>query len=254
MSRSRSSIRTSNVSRISRSRTPKRSLNRSRSMSPERSRISRSKSYNRSRSCERSVSRSRYYKSTCYERSIARSRDIERSRNRNQKETSLPTLQRASQRKVQHSTDIFPMTEERFQIRVLYLLVEIRDTLNYSRTAISSTEVEDIELDIINSDEAFTCNNLEDKLYMSEENQVTTERYQMKKSMLRTITYSYMAGMNMKGKWGQRAFASSLLYQLIKDAVLSSHKEYTESKFNEDLGKFLKYAPQRLGGGRKKKD
>ena len=32
------------------------------------------------------------------------------------------------------------------------------------------------------------------------------------------------------------------------ETVLTAHKDYTESKFNEDLGKFLKYAPERVGG------
>ncbi|XP_052709117.1 uncharacterized protein LOC128183925 [Crassostrea angulata] len=77
----------------------------------------------------------------------------------------------------------------------------------------------------------------------------------MKKAMLRTMTNSYMAGLNMKGKRGKKAFGSSQLYLLIKETVLTSHTQYTESKFNEDLAKFLKYAPERVGGGgRRRRD
>ena len=39
------------------------------------------------------------------------------------------------------------------------------------------------------------------------------------------------------------------------ETVLAAYNDYTESKFNEDLGKFLKYAPERVeGGGRRRKD
>jgi hypothetical protein len=39
------------------------------------------------------------------------------------------------------------------------------------------------------------------------------------------------------------------------ETVLTAHKDYKESKFNDDLGKFLKYAPERVGGGgRRRRD
>ena len=31
--------------------------------------------------------------------------------------------------------------------------------------------------------------------------------------------------------------------------LLSSHQSYTEIKYNADLAKFLKYQPERIGGG-----
>ena len=48
---------------------------------------------------------------------------------------------------------------------------------------------------------------------------------------------------------------SNLFTTLSADAVLSLHQSYTETKFNGELAKFLKYAPERVeGGGRKEKD
>ena len=48
---------------------------------------------------------------------------------------------------------------------------------------------------------------------------------------------------------------SDIFTTLSTDAVLSSHQSYTETHFNADLAKFLKYAQARVeGDGRKKKD
>uniref|UniRef100_A0A8W8LUN2 DUF4806 domain-containing protein n=1 Tax=Magallana gigas TaxID=29159 RepID=A0A8W8LUN2_MAGGI len=175
---------------------------------------------------------------------------------------SIPTLPSLSKRKQhQSSTDSFPMTEERFQRRVLYLLVEIRDILKSPVTTASNTE--DVDLVTIDSEEGFEAldRRLENRdfkasfKFLLQKIGGTDGTDHMKKAMLRTMTNSYMAGLNMKGKRGKKAFGSSQLYLLIKETVLTSHTQYTESKFNEDLAKFLKYAPERVGGGgRRRRD
>lgn len=153
------------------------------------------------------------------------------------------------------------MTEERFQRRVLYLLVEIRDRLKSPVTTASNTE--DVDLVTIDSEKGFEAldRRLENRdfkasfKFLLQKIGGTDGTDHMKKAMLRTMTNSYMAGLNMKGKRGKKAFGSSQLYLLIKETVLTSHTQYTESKFNEDLAKFLKYAPERVGGGgRRRRD
>lgn len=42
--------------------------------------------------------------------------------------------------------------------------------------------------------------------------------------------------------------SSKFIILCIADAVLTANREYTECKFNDDLAKFLKYAPERVGG------
>uniref|UniRef100_K1QUQ1 Uncharacterized protein n=2 Tax=Magallana gigas TaxID=29159 RepID=K1QUQ1_MAGGI len=148
-----------------------------------------------------------------------------------------------------------------FQRRVLYLLVEIRDLLKSPVTTASNTE--DVDLVTIDSEEGFEAldRRLENRdfkasfKFLLQKIGGTDGTDHMKKAMLRTMTNSYMAGLNMKGKRGKKAFGSSQLYLLIKETVLTSHTQYTESKFNEDLAKFLKYAPERVGGGgRRRRD
>ncbi|XP_052678163.1 serine/threonine-protein kinase PRP4 homolog [Crassostrea angulata] len=260
ISTSRSPIRSTQRSRISRSRSPVHSLNSSR--------------FSRSKSRDRHHNRSRHSMSQSSERSTLRrespkrlnkgsehSRSYDRPCSRLSVE-STPTLPSLSKRKQhQSSTDSFPMTEERFQRRVLYLLVEIRDRLKSPVTTASNTE--DVDLVTIDSEEGFEAldRRLENKdfkasfKFLLQKIGGTDGTDHMKKAMLRTMTNSYMAGLNMKGKRGKKAFGSSQLYLLIKETVLTSHTQYTESKFNEDLAKFLKYAPERVGGGgRRRRD
>ncbi|XP_052696313.1 serine/threonine-protein kinase PRP4 homolog [Crassostrea angulata] len=260
ISTSRSPIRSTQRSRISRSRSPVHSLNSSR--------------FSRSKSRDRHHNRSRHSMSQSSERSTLRrespkrlnkgsehSRSYDRPCSRLSVE-STPTLPSLSKRKQhQSSTDSFPMTEERFQRRVLYLLVEIRDLLKSPVTTASNTE--DVDLVTIDSEEGFEAldRRLENRdfkasfKFLLQKIGGTDGTDHMKKAMLRTMTNSYMAGLNMKGKRGKKAFGSSQLYLLIKETVLTSHTQYTESKFNEDLAKFLKYAPERVGGGgRRRRD
>nr|XP_034333198.1 serine/threonine-protein kinase PRP4 homolog isoform X4 [Crassostrea gigas] len=260
ISTSRSPIRSTQRSRISRSRSPVHSLNSSR--------------FSRSKSRDRHHNRSRHSMSQSSERSTLRrespkrlnkgsehSRSYDRPCSRLSVE-STPTLPSLSKRKQhQSSTDSFPMTEERFQGRVLYLLVEIRDLLKSPAT--TATNTEDVDLVTIDSEEGFEAldRRLENRdfkasfKFLLQKIGGTDGTDHMKKAMLRTMTNSYMAGLNMKGKRGKKAFGSSQLYLLIKETVLTSHTQYTESKFNEDFAKFLKYAPERVGGGgRRRRD
>ncbi|XP_052706413.1 serine/threonine-protein kinase PRP4 homolog [Crassostrea angulata] len=260
ISTSRSPIRSTQRSRISRSRSPVHSLNSSR--------------FSRSKSSNRHHNRSRHSMSQSSERSTLQrespkrlnkgsehSRSYDRPCSRLSVE-STPTLPSLSKRKQnQSSTDSFPMTEERFQRRVLYLLVEIRDLLKSPVTTASNTE--DVDLVTIDSEEGFEAldRRLENRdfkasfKFLLQKIGGTDGTDHMKKAMLRTMTNSYMAGLNMKGKRGKKAFGSSQLYLLIKETVLTSHTQYTESKFNEDLAKLLKYAPERVGGGgRRRRD
>ncbi|XP_078340464.1 uncharacterized protein LOC111123873 [Crassostrea virginica] len=74
----------------------------------------------------------------------------------------------------------------------------------------------------------------------------------MKKSMLRTMTNTFKTDLHIIGKREKKASEGSPLYQI--NAVLSLHQSYRETNFNADSAKFLKYAPEHVGGGGRKKD
>ncbi|KAL6486382.1 hypothetical protein MHYP_G00057740 [Metynnis hypsauchen] len=75
----------------------------------------------------------------------------------------------------------------------------------------------------------------------------------IKNSMAVTVlSNAMMAKMSLKGKCGKLPFSKSLLCSVICDTVLSTHKT-TEVEVMDTMAKYLKYVPERMGGGGHKK-
>lgn len=74
----------------------------------------------------------------------------------------------------------------------------------------------------------------------------------VKKCMQRCLSNAMMARMNLRGNKGKAAFCKTILYAVIKECVLANFPRATESNIDLVIGKYLKYAPERAGGGGRK--
>ncbi|KAF4118132.1 hypothetical protein G5714_000183 [Onychostoma macrolepis] len=68
------------------------------------------------------------------------------------------------------------------------------------------------------------------------------------KISVRTLSNGIMSQMNLKGKCGKLPFSQTQLFQIICDAVINAHNT-SSTKVMETMSKYLKYAPERMGGG-----
>ncbi|XP_052088211.1 serine/arginine repetitive matrix protein 2-like [Mytilus californianus] len=178
------------------------------------------------------------------------------SRSHVRENTSTPAAKNIpSGRKTSNNSETFPMSDERFQRRVLFLLTEIRDLLKKDQcatTAQTHCELERAET----LDEFFELENALDDV--AQQTRLTEYLRRiggagssdlMKKAMTRMMSNIVMARMNLKGKKNKIAFLKTKLYKVISGCVMMVYPEITETKVKEDIGKFLKYAPERAGGG-----
>ncbi|XP_039649843.1 uncharacterized protein LOC120555230 isoform X2 [Perca fluviatilis] len=150
----------------------------------------------------------------------------------------------------------FPMSEKKFQKRVLQLLVEIKDTIHVATSSAGTS----YEVKPANTEEELEAleNRLENKNEGAELSKCLKRlggvdaADHVKKSMAATMTNKMMAIMSLRGRSGKVAFMKTRLYKIICDAVLSSF-DTTTTKVDEYMAKYLKYAPERMGGGGRKK-
>ncbi|KAM9487732.1 uncharacterized protein Hap1MRO34_004892 [Clarias gariepinus] len=148
------------------------------------------------------------------------------------------------------------MSEKKFQKRVLQLLVDIKDTIRVATSAGTA-----YELNPANTLEELKA--LENRLEDVNEGAELSKHLKrlggvdaadhVKKSMAATMTNKMMALMSLRGRSGKVSFMKTHLYKLICDAVFSSF-DTTTTKINEHIAKYLKYAPERMGGGGRKKE
>ncbi|CAC5370508.1 unnamed protein product [Mytilus coruscus] len=124
-----------------------------------------------------------------------------------------------------------------FQRRMLYLLTDIRDLLkkDYIRGQQEYSFKQINEIDVLKEQDIKLGEEKEFALCVS-------KVYKM------CLTNKLMSTMDMRGKKNKQAFGDSNLFKIIRDAVLASHTEATESKIIEQCSKYLKYAPWREGG------
>ncbi|XP_062590603.1 SRRM2 protein homolog rsr-2-like isoform X3 [Saccostrea cucullata] len=171
-------------------------------------------------------------------------------------ETHLPQLQ--SPPTSSKRTGGYPMSTERFQRRVIQLLVEIRD--NVRQGHVGGRSVEDLGTFVVREYDTLEDFLLFDDSLMETELQSkmkalmrkvggATVGDHVKNAMKKCLTNGLMAKMNMQGKKGKFAFVSTTLCKLIKESILQSHQDATEAKVYEEMSRFLKYAPGRIGGG-----
>ncbi|XP_072558327.1 uncharacterized protein [Paramormyrops kingsleyae] len=148
----------------------------------------------------------------------------------------------------------FPMSEKKFQKRVLQLLVDIKDTIRVATSAGTA-----YELNPANTLEELKA--LENRLEDVNEGAELSKHLKrlggvdaadhVKKSMAATMTNKMMALMSLRGRSGKVSFMKTHLYKLICDVVFISF-DTTTTKINEHMAKYLKYAPERMGGGGRK--
>ncbi|MEQ2242128.1 hypothetical protein ILYODFUR_032688 [Ilyodon furcidens] len=69
--------------------------------------------------------------------------------------------------------------------------------------------------------------------------------------MAATMTNKKMTKMSLRGRRGKVAFVKTQLYKIVCDTVFNSFD--TTTKLDEYISKYLKYAPERMGGGGRKK-
>ncbi|XP_077063455.1 uncharacterized protein LOC143715536 [Siphateles boraxobius] len=148
------------------------------------------------------------------------------------------------------------MAVREFQKKVLQMLIDIRDSI---KIAIGTSGGTTFNLKQANSKIEFQEleSRLEDKMeraalqaYLKRLGGVD-EVDMVKKSMSATLSNALMAQMNLKGKRGKLPFSQSLLCQIICDAVISAYNT-TCTQILETMSKYLKYAPERMGGGGRK--
>lgn len=157
----------------------------------------------------------------------------------------------------------YPMPTERFQRRAIQLLVEIRDYLRKGdhgrRVEEEQREFEVPECDQIPEFEEFD-NSLDDKeLQKKMKTKMrliggTSLGDHVKNAMKRCMTNGLMAKMSLKGKKGKYAFENTNICRIIKDGVIQSHPNATEANIFDEMSRFLKYAPGRIGGGGRGKE
>ncbi|XP_014682010.1 PREDICTED: uncharacterized protein LOC106821632 [Priapulus caudatus] len=175
-----------------------------------------------------------------------------RKRSREASESSRPSTKRFCS-----ADDRYPLPEAKFQKGVIKLLLSIRDTMlldiapDGSATPPTPVDTEE-EFDILEE-------RLDDEM-----ERATLKRYfrrlggvdatdMIKKSMSASLSNKIMAKMNLKGKCAKIAFAKSRLFKIICEIVIDCHRNTNESRIMVDMAKYLKCAPERLGGGGRRK-
>ncbi|XP_078328168.1 uncharacterized protein LOC144623580 [Crassostrea virginica] len=76
----------------------------------------------------------------------------------------------------------------------------------------------------------------------------------IKRTMKKCMRNCLMAKMNLQGKKGKYSFANTNVCRLIKDSIIQIWPDCTEAKFLDEISRFLKYAPGRIGGGGRGRD
>nr|XP_022307903.1 uncharacterized protein LOC111113905 [Crassostrea virginica] len=175
-------------------------------------------------------------------------------------EEELPQLQTRKDAQSQSKRSSgYPMSTERFQRRVIQLLVEIRDQVRQGNSdGRSMTDDRDTfvirEIDSLEDFLQFEFSLLDPEVQAKMKAQMRTVGGvtigdHVKNAMKKCMTNGLMAKMNMKRKKGKFAFVSTTVCKLIKESIIQSHQDATEAKVLDEMGRFLKYAPGRIGGG-----
>jgi len=159
------------------------------------------------------------------------------------------------------SHDKYPLTDAKFQSKVIYLLTDIRNqqrqmALNNVNTTLEETLSSSIR----------KCENIEEfdhlesslgekKAFDDLVKQLSklggsTPQDITRNAMHALMTNSLMGMFNMKGKKGAKvAFTKKKICDAIIACVMANHKEATISVILAKMANVLKYAPDRLDGG-----
>ncbi|XP_021372908.1 arginine/serine-rich protein 1-like [Mizuhopecten yessoensis] len=248
-----------NNSRSQQSISPQRS-SRSRS---RRSSQSRSRRSSQSRSPRSSRSRSRSRQSArCWSERWSSSRSQRLSRSRFSSQLRTPSIFAANETPTRK--EAFPMTEARFQRRVLFVLADMRQQLStLSRDHLAPAQGDTGEVLPEKVENLQELGEIEEILKNPENRRLVIERLcsvgglnlkdNVRKIMDRFMTNDVMAGFNMKGNKGKMSFQKTAVFKVVQASVIKTFGTATEHEVDGAIGSCLKYAPDRRGGGGRKK-
>ncbi|XP_048016568.1 cylicin-2-like isoform X1 [Megalobrama amblycephala] len=229
------------------SRTPQRGVRKPSQSGSRKSRASSSRS-RRSRTPQRGVRKPSQSGSRKGRASSSRSR---RSR----------TPQRGVQMPSQSERGLFPMSQAKYQKSVLGKLVELLDEIkrvgrHYEplNSAVHVARLETFE-DFAEEEARLKERNLwEQRVSQLSKVGGRNNKDCVHKVMDRLFTNSLMATFNMKGRGRseKKAFQDTVLYSVVKAAVMKWSKTATEVEIRAAMAETLKHAPGRAGGGGRK--
>ncbi|KAK9977138.1 hypothetical protein ABG768_018959 [Culter alburnus] len=234
-------------SRSRHSRTPQRGVRKPSQSGSRKSRASSSRS-RRSRTPQRGVRKPSQSGSRKGRASSSRSR---RSR----------TPQHGVQMPSQSERGLFPMSQAKYQKSVLGKLVELLDEIKRVRrhyeplnSAVHVARLETFE-DFAEEEAHLKERNLwEQRVSQLSKVGGRNNKDCVHKVMDRLFTNSLMATFNMKGRGRseKKAFQDTVLYSVVKAAVMKWSKTATEVEIRAAMAETLKHAPGRAGGGGRK--
>ncbi|XP_028415726.1 uncharacterized protein LOC114539299 [Dendronephthya gigantea] len=159
---------------------------------------------------------------------------------------------------VARSNSGFPISEAKFQRRVLQLLTEIRNSVAQVGKRCSPANSA-VHIDQATSLEELIA--LESSLADKDTRDVLLSRIidigglnvreNVRNVMHRLMNNEVMASMNMKGKGSKYAFGSTKVFQAVVECVVKNQKT-SEAEVKQAVQQLLKYAPDRQGGGGRK--
>ncbi|XP_039541171.1 uncharacterized protein LOC120488615 [Pimephales promelas] len=153
----------------------------------------------------------------------------------------------------------YPMPEKKFQRKVMQMLVEMREDIR----SLKKRDVENFEASQVQQVPTVEALNLLDgSLDSLEEKQKLINtlskvggvhlKDNVKRVMEKLMTNEVMSNFNMKGGKGKLAFTKLRLFTVVTESVQRTTGE-TEANIAAAVTFCLKYAPDRVGGGGRKK-
>ncbi|XP_026094139.1 uncharacterized protein LOC113066474 [Carassius auratus] len=178
------------------------------------------------------------------------------------RQSGSPVDQQSSSSKQDGKRSPYPMQEAKFQRKVMEMLVEIREDIRSLKNSVGGAEMHTVstipaqsstveELNVL--DKSLNC--LDEKLRLTDSLSKVGGIHlkdNVKRVMEKLMTNEVMARFNMKGGKGKLAFTKLNLYTVVSESVQKTSKE-TEAYIAAAIAFCLKYAPDRVGGGGRKK-
>ncbi|XP_061731594.1 arginine and glutamate-rich protein 1-B-like [Nerophis ophidion] len=240
------------------------SRDRSRSKHKRARSTSRDKSRDRSTSRDRLRSKHKRARSTSRDKSRDRStsRDRSRSKYKRARSTSRDTSRKKHQYTISTKDDDqkFPMDEGKFQKRVFFLLMDMRATISDLGKKYEPVDSQ-FHVEMINRRKGLA--QLERKLADGDYRKLLTSRLRkiggsslednVKNVMKRVLTNWLMAQLNVDGAPPKKKFKVTRLCKVMIGAIQQANQSATEKDITKFMGNFLRSAPDRNGGGGRKK-
>nr|XP_047132941.1 uncharacterized protein LOC124811437 isoform X3 [Hydra vulgaris] len=170
----------------------------------------------------------------------------------------LNSLIRKTTRKDASLSGIFPLTEEKFQKKVICALAEMKEMLvkalssNENNIATNSQEIPCMNSLKLFSD--YDCSLSDSKLKSEVVNKLSkiggeTIKINTKNVMQRLMTNGLQSKFNMAGSKGKKKFEGTNICEVVVESVILSKATATVSEVRKNIMNILKNAPDRSNGG-----